>query len=303
MRKRSWFVLLVVFLVGMFFFLPSFPVKADSGWDTDYDSGSDWGSSSDSDWGSSSDSDWGSSSYDDHDYGHSKSRGIIEYTMTWEDKVIVIILIIGVFIYVIVKIDMRHSNYNVEDVTRSYNAIKRHHIGDYDEEINKVFPGYDEKKLLEELYQIFVDIQVAWMEFDYDKLEKLCVDELFQSYKADLEVLKLKHGKNIMSDFKFVEGYLNSVKRHDDQYVINISLSVAFHDYVINTDTDKVIRGGTKKLVHNTYSLTYVIDIDKTKEAICPSCGAVVKGKKCSYCNSYVKEPHRHFMLSKKSKS
>jgi len=48
------------------------------------------------------------------------------------------------------------------------------------------------------------------MNLDYEALSKLCTNELYNFYKADLEVLKLKNGQNIMSDFNLQTIIINS---------------------------------------------------------------------------------------------
>ena len=289
MKKKRWILLLIVFVLGSLFIFPSFPVNADSGWDSDYGGGgssSSGGGSSSSGGGYDIDFDSGSS----YDVNHSREYYIVCF-------IIMLIILTSAF-YCLCRYNEKYRTKYMR-----VKSIIRGKFGYYDKLIAKLIPGYNVQLLLNELYSIFVDIQKSRMEFDYDKLEKLCVDELYQSYKADLEVLKLKNEKIILDHYRLEEAYINSIKKVENQIVINISLSTSFVDCVINTDTEKIIRGNRNELIYKKYSLTYVIGIDKTQVAICPSCGAEVKGKKCPYCHSVVKEAHHHFMLSKKTKS
>lgn len=63
----------------------------------------------------------------------------------------------------------------------------------------------ENEKIAEEAYQIYYDIQMAWMDFDYDVLKTLVTDELFHMYKNQLETLKMKNQQNIMSNFELVQ--------------------------------------------------------------------------------------------------
>jgi ABC-type ATPase with predicted acetyltransferase domain len=159
----------------------------------------------------------------------------------------------------------------------------------------------DVVKLKKDLYKIFVDVQIAWMEFDYDALAKLCGDELYNSYKRDLEILKLKNGKNIMKNFDEISLDIESIYKRDNNIFINVILEVEFYDYVINTKTNKVIRGDKNRLYNNAYLLKY-----KKENALldrCPSCGAQIKNlsnQKCPNCKNVIVNNNNDFVLISK---
>ena len=141
------------------------------------------------------------------------------------------------------------------------------------------------------------------MEFDYDKLSKLCGDELYNSYKSDLETLKLKNGKNIMDSFKLWELKVYNITDSKDGIVLDVYLRVQFHDYVINTTNNNVIRGNKTQIHNNEYLLKY-----KKKNVVldkCPACGAKIDDKSnqiCSYCGTNIVNNNSNFVLVEKGR-
>ena len=162
--------------------------------------------------------------------------------------------------------------------------------------------GIDPEELKEELYQNFIDIQLAWMNFDYDKLQELCSDELYNSYKKELEVLMFKNDQNIMNSFHLKEISIENVIEQKDYLEISIYLDITFKDYVIDRSTRKVIQGNKWNKIHNEYHLEF----KKNKNVLsnCPTCGSKLENytNNCSCCGSIIPNNHRNFVLFIKEK-
>ena len=176
-------------------------------------------------------------------------------------------------------------------------------VGDADIEIKKYLPDMTEEQLLKILYNIFVDIQVAWMNFDYNTLKKDCTNELYNSYRSDLEVLKQKNGQNIMRDFECNKYNINGIIKENDIIIIKMFLDSSFYDYVIDSKTGNVTRGNSENKINNKYVLNFIAK--KTDEnVVCPSCGAdVEKGlTECEYCHTIINHNYGDFVLSSKNK-
>ncbi|MBR2678680.1 MAG: TIM44-like domain-containing protein [Bacilli bacterium] len=298
--KLTIYKILIVLAVGII--VPT-AVYADSGWDSDY-GGSDWGSSSSSDWGSSSSSDWDSF---DHDYGSSSSYRSSGRNASSADHIfftVVTLLILFYYLYIIARafgmaIKTKSSKGFKYENIQDTNA----HIGDDDSLVKQFFPDLTEAELINNLYQKFIEIQKAWMDFDYAKLEELCTAELYESYKSDLAVLKRKHGQNIMNDFDLVVADIIDIKEENGIIIVSVYMHVVFYDYVINTGTKKIIRGSDNSKLHNHYNLEYIISSD-SNELVCPNCGAKIEAgnDECQYCHSHVGKTYNKIVLSKKSK-
>ena len=140
------------------------------------------------------------------------------------------------------------------------------------------------------------------MDFNYDKLKELCTDELYNSYKSDLEVLKLKNGKNIMNSFTLLNYRIDSIKEENDNIIIKMRAKVIFYDYVININNNQVIRGNKNNKVINDYELEYIVHTSRNSDIPekCPQCGAELHSRDCEYCHSHIETNNREIVLSKK---
>ena len=154
-------------------------------------------------------------------------------------------------------------------------------------------------KLLEECYDIFVEVQKAWMNFDYNKLRETTTDELYNMYYNQLSSLKLKGQKNVMSDFELINYNLYSVDKNNGLVTVKVRLEVEFYDYIIDKD-DKIIRGNKNKKNHMIYELNYVYSENLVKE--CPNCSATLNigDTVCNYCNTKITSVGSKMKLSTK---
>ena len=120
---------------------------------------------------------------------------------------------------------------------------------------------------------------------------------------AFLDTLKLKFGKNIMSDFEQHFIRIIGVTEEAGNIIVKVYLKVSFFDYVINTKTTEVTRGTDQRKLTNNYILTFVKAKGKTAKK-CPNCGAPIKGNtssKCPYCDSTIVTDAKDFVMSKKT--
>ena len=182
------------------------------------------------------------------------------------------------------------------------NKITEDSYPECSDEVLKKYGIENRKEIEQEFYNIFVEVQNAWMNFDYDKLSSLCSDELYNSYKSDLEVLKLKHGQNIMNTFELKDIKIATIGEYNNIFSAVVFLHVTFYDYVIDTTTNKVIRGNKNKKMDNFYRLKFIKVINRIEK--CPSCGSDIKDintNKCEYCGNPIINNNYKYVLSEKN--
>ena len=286
MKKKIIIIIISIVCLGIALFTFT-RVKADSGWDSSYDSGSDWGSSDwgSSDWGSSWDHDYGSSNYSSHSY--SSSGGSLGSSL--------LCMLTLVIIFVIITILNRIPKRKITtEVPKSiYSDVSDELLAKYG--INK-----DEFKQM--IYKKYVDIQNAWMNFDYDTLKNNLTDELYNSYLMQLEVLKSKKQKNIMSDFEKVDAKIINITEENNLINVKTYLRVWMHDYVVDKD-NKVVRGNKQYVIDIEYIIDWVREKDNNKEITCPHCGAEIKtitSGTCDYCRAKIVIPAKDYVMSRK---
>lgn len=155
-----------------------------------------------------------------------------------------------------------------------------------------------DQELVNESYIVFYNVQMAWMNFDYDALKNLVTDELYNMYCNQLDTLKIKNQKNIMNQFELTRIFLVKKEKKDDLITFQVQLEVSFYDYIVD-EKEKVVRGNKNRKVHMTYLLTFVYN---EKSIECPGCGASLDGKQttCPYCGSPIQAVGNSIRLSKK---
>ena len=314
MKKSFLLIVLSIVFIGIFLNVVNIsPVGADSGFDSSYDSGgSDWdsGSSWDSDSGGGGDSDpamilmfpyiiWGiagliinSNNFDNKKKSKLKSvLFLIFYILSmlgiiyleWiliEDK----IEAISVFVFENIFI----SPIVLGALSSNKNKPKQ-----------KIIEGIDNEKIVNDSFENYKELQISWMNFDYDKIKELVSDEMYNMYMNQLETLKIKNQQNIMNDIEFIEGYITDYKKVNNRETFKIYLSVSCYDYIINTKNNMTVRGNKNRKLTLTYILTFERNVETTK--YCPQCGADVENlTECKYCKSKIVNNNDKLKMTKK---
>ena len=167
-------------------------------------------------------------------------------------------------------------------------------------DINK-FP--EEKRLEIEAFNIYKELQYAWMNFDEDTIRKLTTDEMYNMYLMQLDTLKVKNQKNLMYDIKYLGSKIVNRTEVNGQETIVINMEVSCYDFIIDTTTNKVVRGSANKLNYYNYELTFVKTVDNKELDACPQCGAPVEANNsgvCEYCKSTLISNNYTLVMSKK---
>ena len=292
-------ILLSILLLTLSFGLMYMPVKADSGWDSDYDSGgwdSDWGSDWDSDWGS----DW------DSDYGSSWSGSSGGGSYSGSSGGIGVIIIAVIIIIIVFSITNNKNNRNRPGGGNTNIRTKSNNYHDTSiQKISMVDPNLNPAEFKSQAFNIYKDIQTAWMEFDTGTIRKLTTDEIYNMYSSQLETLKLKGQKNIMKDITLEEAKIIDIKKTSNIITANVYLRVKCYDYVIKEKTRETVRGKDNQKIIIEYVLSFVKSaINNKEEEKCPNCGAPVDIKAsatCPYCDSTLVKDASDYVMSKKT--
>lgn len=276
------FIIAVASIFTVFNYNPKF-ITTDAGFDTDYDSGGSGGG-----WSSGGGSDWG------HDHGSSRSGS--------SNHLINILVIIACIIYVILENEIKKKRRTKKLAPR----LELNHNKEISEdEFNNYLKDKETKTVedfLDKRYIDLVQIQEAWMDFDYDTLRSKTTDELYNQYSMQLDTLKIKGQKNIMKEFVYNDAMITKVTRENNNLTVTIELLTNFYDYIVNAN-NTTIRGHKNDKVRMHYELTFVKSVKKSKDDTCPSCGAKledVSSQQCPYCKSTITKGSSTWILSKK---
>lgn len=295
MKYKIKKILTSILLIIVGFSLIYMPVKADSGWDYDYDY--DYGGSYDSDWGSDYDYDYGSS------WGGGYSSGYYsDGDSSWLSAVIIAVIII-IIIYIITNKNNRNRPNGGSKINHSKSSSNNYQDIDVSK-ITEIDPDLNISEFKTKAFDIYKDIQTAWMNFDTDTIRKLTTDEIYNMYSSQLETLKLKKQKNIMKDITLEDVKIIDIKKQNNIITLSVYLKVKCYDYVIKETTGETVRGRDNQKVNIEYVLSFVKSSvnNKTVET-CPNCGAPVEinsSSTCPYCESTLVKDASEYALSKK---
>lgn len=292
MKKKNEFILLLLCIFIILFGM-KLPTKADSGWDSSYDSGGSWDSGGSS-WDSGSN--WGSSGNYGSSYGSSGDGEI-----GFGDAIIIII-----FIVIIVISTFSQTKKIKESSNRPKTIINSRLCKEItEEEFNTVIKDTTMEELRNQAFETYKDIQYAWTNFDYDKIRMLTTDEIFNMYSSQLNALEIKNQVNIMSEIDKKDVRILSVKEVNGMITVETYLKVTCYDYVINKNTNQVVRGMDNNKMEIEYIITLVKDANSKNINIvrCPNCGAEVhmtSSGKCKYCDAVLVQKASDYVMSKK---
>lgn len=275
MKKKSKYLMLIVFLLSLVVMIT---VKADSGFDTNWDSGGSW--SGGNSW--NTDNSWGESNF------YSSFNGSLSSI-----TVIIIVVIAVIIVAFLFKTKLNDSN-----IKLNYSEID-------DETIKKIIPKFNKAKFYILAFEIYKNVQNAWMNFDEKELRNFVTDEMFNMYLAQMDTMKIKNEKNIISDVVLNEIKITDVNNNNGVISIQAYLDISMYDYLIDIETKKVKRGTQSQKVNINYLITFVKSSKtvKSKKIKCPNCGAEIKmnaSGKCEYCECNIVVNSNSYVMSKK---
>lgn len=325
MKKKQILSLTIIFII----LLSPILIKADSGFDSSWDSGSSWGGSSDwgSDWGSSSN--WSSSSHSSSSYysgvyfngasiittmmltfllfifyqsfRQKINNNVLPKVIMFPPYFIFIFFIFG-FINLIIAIITLSILLNKSNKNSNSNQSSNIPPKLSQKDIDKYLPDFNTEKFNITVFNIYKDIQEAWMNFDLDTIRDLVSDEIYNMYSMQLSTLQVKGQKNIMENINYITNYISNITVENGLTTINTVLKVTCNDYVIDNN-NKVVRGNKYRTLTYTYMLTFTKYTNSKNITTCPNCGAKIDinaSGKCEYCNTTIINEEEKWIMTKK---
>lgn len=147
----------------------------------------------------------------------------------------------------------------IRDIRRERNRkLKKQLITSLtEEEIHRIDYSLDIDGFKEFVYDSYVTIEKARMNFDYDTLRNYLTDELYNTYLKELEELKEKCQKNIISNLQLIQAGITKIDIIYGVETITAFLAVSYNDYIVNED-NLLVRGSKDIVYDMQYILTFV---------------------------------------------
>ena len=308
MKKRS-VIVGILLVVLLFVFAPSAHAgvgNTDSGGSSLIDSG---GGSSWSDSGSS----WS-------DGGSSWSGGSSSYgsgSGTDSGGVVAVFAIVGLigFIYNIAKEandsdESFSSNSGPKRTTEeragrpienNYEAIRR---------IRKLDPMFDEDRFLSQVKLVYLQLQSAWTEKDWNSVRNLESTSLYEQHLTQLQEHIRAKTTNVLERVRVEDSKIKDfIENPEGNDRIEVILSSTMRDYIRNDETGRVIEEDPTKDLFTVYRMVFLrehgaqTEIIKNSEVVsdhCPNCGApltIDSIDKCEYCQASLKHNPKDWVL------
>jgi len=168
------------------------------------------------------------------------------------------------------------------------------------EEVNSIIPNFNIDDFIIKACGMFYDIQMAYMDLNYEILMNLLTDELYNNYLNNIKELKSRNQKEFINNLVCTSAKLVSLKDENNKYEAKIILTIEYDYKLQDLETGQIVASSFFKL-NPTYELTFI----KYKSNVCSGCGAHIDYNKtdiCEYCKSKIINKAPDWIMSKKEK-
>ena len=156
---------------------------------------------------------------------------------------------------------------------------------------------------------LFVKLQEAWTARDWSTIRPFETNELFEQHKKQLQGYIDSKQINIMERICVKSASLSDFRQTGEMDVLVVNLSSKMIDYIIDENTNKIIKGDKFTDRHSTYKMVFVrktgiktgATTGEIKTTNCPNCGApteITSSGKCQYCGSVITTDEHDWALS-----
>lgn len=221
-----------------------------------------------------------------------------------KDSIAIILLIVFYIVISILKTASENSRERHMDMDASTMPLPvekpKEQINNIQTSIKEYLPNMTEVGLSKDLARKFVALEEARMNFDYDKLHLLCDNELYKSYKVELEDLQKRKHQHVVSKINPTVSRIIKIYKENDRLMAIMIFTASFSEYVINTETGEVVEGNKEAKKYNNYELYFKYAIT-SRTRNCPNCGSELKidDEKCYYCHALINNSYEDFVLTK----
>ena len=298
-KSKKLFLIIISFVIMLQIHTVSL---ADVGSFDRYDSGS----SSSSSWDSGSSSSWSSH---DYDYGSSSSSS---YDSDLDGFTIIGVLVFFAIVFIYSYIKAKNSQKSQGNISKTAYAIpeidvSQSHI--WADEIKKIDPNFSEEKMLAWAKDLYVKLQNAWTERDWEPMRPFETESLFEQHKSQLQGYIDTNRINIVDRIAVNYATLYKFRQEGDRDILEIALKATKKDYIIDATTKEVLEGNKEQDRISVYKMTFerktgVLTPEgtgKVKTTNCPNCGApteITSAGKCPYCGSVITTGNNTWVLS-----
>ena len=183
-------------------------------------------------------------------------------------------------------------------------VINKNNEDEIENKIKKLIPNFNKQEFLNQGFNIYYDIQMAWMDFKLEDIKDKVTDEIYTMYESQLATLEVKGEQNIMKDIQLKQSCLKDVTNQNGTITIKTNYVIEMYDYIADVNTKKLIRGEDNKKIRILYEMSFRKALSEDEKVThCPNCGAKVEMNStgtCEYCGSKLVSENTKWVLTEK---
>ncbi|EQC76377.1 hypothetical protein HSISM1_1996 [Streptococcus sp. HSISM1] len=186
-------------------------------------------------------------------------------------------------------------------IENNYEAIRR---------IRKLDPMFDEDRFLSQVKLVYLQLQSAWTEKDWNSVRNLESTNLYEQHLTQLQEHIRAKTTNVLERVRVEDSKIKDfIENPEGNDRIEVILSSTMRDYIRNDETGRVIEGDPTKDLFTVYRMIFLrehgaqTEIIKNSEVVsdhCPNCGApltIDSIDKCEYCQASLKHNPKDWVL------
>ena len=216
---------------------------------------------------------------------------------------VIFVSVFGLIIWCVKQPDKKSKKYKNIPPMFPYNATEQ-----ITEFIKQNDENFDTEQFLLWAKNIFITIQTAWVQRDWEKIRTIEKEELFEQHNTQLQEYIRLGRINIMENINVIDAYLHKLVIDENFENLTVSLRATMNDYIINEKNGKVLMGNKNEVFDTIYQMTFTRRkgiktnlINGLIVNVCPHCGATVESASagvCQYCGSVVHSGEFNWVLS-----
>lgn len=135
------------------------------------------------------------------------------------------------------------------------------------DEIKMIYPGFDENDFISYVNKLYLDLQVAWMNKDWEKVRDLETSGLFETHERQLQDYIRSNTTNVLEKISIENSVIRRFDVGDKFDVVTVYLSSYLRDYVIDDKTGDIVEGNRWLDLFTVYKLEFLREKDSVLAA------------------------------------
>ena len=251
-------------------------------------------------------SSWSSSSWDDDDDWLSSDSGE-DYSSNGTGipslkSIMIVLAVLGILVLIGYN-NNKQIEIEADDATKILDNFGERepeiYQGFVEEKVKQVDELFNEEEFNQKAKMLFIKMQNAWTDRNWEEIRPFETDELFEQDKMQIEGYIRSNTINVMDRICVLYSKLLSFEQTGDKDILNVVIKSRMSDYIIDATTKEVVKGDKQTERIKFYRLEFIRKIGvKTKpeetginDTNCPNCGAPTKitsSGQCEYCKSII---------------